>query len=133
MIVVNLPVADLETSRAFYTGLGFRINEAFSDETTASVVLSGTIVAMLMTRERFAGFVTGEVADAHRVTQVLHALSADSREEVDTFVARALAHGGHEYRDTQEGDGMYGRAVADPDGHVWEVVHMAEPEGGWGP
>ena len=32
MIFVNLPVNDLETSKAFYTGLGFAVNEQFCDD-----------------------------------------------------------------------------------------------------
>ncbi|WP_090032993.1 VOC family protein [Cellulomonas marina] len=132
MIFVNLPVADIATSRTFYTGLGFGINEVFSDEHCLSVIVSDTIVVMLLDHERFADFVTGPIADARQVTQVLNCLSAGSREEVDAFVDAAITHGGKEYRAPMDAGEMYGRAVADPDGHVWEIMHMAVPEGGWG-
>ena len=62
MIFVNLPVTDLGASRAFYTALGFRVNEAFSDDQVAAIVVSETIVLMLLTRDRFADFVTGRSA-----------------------------------------------------------------------
>lgn len=39
-IFVNLPVTDIARSRTFYEGLGFSINEHFSDEQSASVVVS---------------------------------------------------------------------------------------------
>lgn len=123
-IFVNLPVEDLATSRRFYTGLGFGINEAYTDETALAVVVSDTIVALLMTRDRFAGFVTAPVADPRTSIQVINALSAESREEVDDLTSRALANGGTEYRETYDDGGMYGRAFTDPDGHVWELVHM---------
>ncbi len=124
MIFVNLPVADLRASRDFYTGLGFSVNEMFSDDQATAVVVSDTIVVMLLARERFADFARAPIADARATVQVLHALSADSREEVDTLFANALAHGGAQYRDTQAEDPMYERAVTDPDGHVWEFFHM---------
>ncbi|MDM8084912.1 VOC family protein [Cellulomonas cellasea] len=124
MIFVNLPVADLAASRDFYTGLGFTINEMFSDDQVTSIVISDTIVVMLLARERFSDFARVPIADARATVQVLNALSASSREEVDALFGDALAHGGAEYRETQEEGPMYGRAVTDPDGHVWEFIHM---------
>ena len=124
MIFVNLPVSDLAAARAFYGGLGFPFNEQFSDERTASVVIDENIVVMLLTRDRFADFVTGEVGDPAAVTTQLVALSAGSREEVDQLVERALAHGGKPWLPAQDHGFMYGASFTDPDGHVWEVVWM---------
>ncbi|MFC8191965.1 VOC family protein [Cellulomonas sp. NPDC057328] len=124
MIFVNLPVTDLASARAFYEGLGFGVNDMFSDEHVVSVVVSDTICVMLLDQERFAAFTPLPVSDARSSTQVLHCLSASSRAEVDDLVARALAAGGSEFRGVQEDGPMYGRAVADPDGHVWEILHM---------
>ncbi len=95
MIFVNLPVENIEASRAFfYTALGYSINEQFSDESTASVVISDTIIAMLLTKEKYAQFTKKEIADARKTSAVLLALSAESREKVDTLVEKALAAGG---------------------------------------
>jgi uncharacterized protein len=124
MIFVNLPVADLTASKAFYTGLGFRINEQFSDEQAACMVVSETIYVMLLVNERFADFINGEISDAHRSSEVLLCLSAESRAEVDQLVASALAHGGKPWQPVLEQGPMYGHSFADPDGHVWEVLHM---------
>ena len=123
-IFVNLPVTDLDRAKAFYAGLGFGFNEQFSDERTASVVVEENIVVMLLTRDRFADFVPGQVGDPAQATSVLHALSAASREEVDELVSRALAHGGKPWMPAQDHGFMYGSSFADPDGHVWEVVWM---------
>jgi len=128
MIFVNLPVADVTTSRAFYTGLGFTVNEQFSDDQVACIVISDTIVVMLLEHARFKDFITNEIADARTHTQVLNALSTSSREEVDDLVARAVAGGGTARLPIEE-DGMYGHSFADPDGHVWELIHMAAPHG----
>jgi uncharacterized protein len=124
MIFVNLPVADLAASKAFYGGLGFSFNEQFSDERTASVVISDSIVVMLLTRDRFADFVTGEVGDPAAGTTQLNGISADSRAEVDELVSRAMAHGGKPWMPPQDHGFMYGSSFADPDGHVWEVIWM---------
>lgn len=124
MIFVNLPVSDIQTSRAFYTGLGFPVNEQFSDEQVTAVVVSDQIVVMLLERPRFEDFLQGtQVADAHTTTEVINALSASSREEVDQLVERAVEHGGTARRPYTE-EGMYGHSVTDPDGHVWEIVFM---------
>jgi hypothetical protein len=123
MIVVSLPVRDVQVSRDFYTGLGFTVNEQFSDHEVACVVISDTIVVMLLEHSRFQGFITTAIADARTHTEVLNALSASSRAEVDDLMARAVAGGGTA-RTPIEQDGMYGHSFHDPDGHVWELMHM---------
>ncbi|KGM14105.1 VOC family protein [Cellulomonas bogoriensis] len=126
MIFVNLPVTDLEASRRFYTGLGFTVNEDFCDEKVACIVISETIFVMLLHRDRFADFTTREIADARTSTQVINALAARDRDEVDQFVERAVSHGGTLQGPVEEG-AMYGFTVADPDGHLWEVFYMDAP------
>lgn len=123
MIFVNLPVRDVGASRAFYTALGFEVNEEYSDHQVACIVISRTIVVMLLEHARFRDFVDTEIADPWVTTQVLNALSASSRAEVDDLVARAVAAGGTARRAIAEGP-MYGHSFADPDGHVWELIHM---------
>ena len=125
MIFVNLAVSDLDRAKAFYAGLGFSFNEQFSDENTASVVVSDAIVVMLLTRERFADFVPGgTVGDPAAPTAVLNALSVDSREEADDLLSRALANGGKPWQPALDMGVMYGTSFTDPDGHVWETVWM---------
>ncbi len=124
MIFVNLPVADLAVSRAFYTGLGFAVNEMFSDDSAVSVVVSDTIVVMLLTRDRFGDFVTGPVGDPRTATTSINCISAESPSEVDAFVHLALTSGGGEWLPKMADGPMYGHSFTDPDGHVWEVLHM---------
>ncbi|CAM5700917.1 MULTISPECIES: VOC family protein [Streptomyces] len=124
MIFVNLPVADVDASKKFFTELGYSINPQFSDETTASVVISDTIVVMLLGKEKYAQFTKKEIADATRTSEVLIALSAESREKVDELVDKALAAGGTTAGETQDMGFMYGRSFDDLDGHTFEVVWM---------
>jgi predicted lactoylglutathione lyase len=128
MIFVNLPVKDLESSKRFFGELGFDFDPQFTDETAACMVIDENIYAMLLTEERFRDFIDGEIADPD-TTEVLVALSADNREEVDSLVEKALAAGGRPWKDTLEQGPMYERSFRDPDGHVWEVIHMEQPAG----
>ncbi|AGK76993.1 VOC family protein [Streptomyces microflavus] len=124
MIFVNLPVKDLATSKGFFEKLGYGINPQFSDDKTACVVLSDTIFVMLLTEPRFKDFTKKEIADASRTTEVILALSADSREKVDELADAALAAGGFPAGETQDLGFMYGRSFQDPDHHIWEVMWM---------
>ncbi|MBX7550566.1 VOC family protein [Streptomyces sp. NPDC004232] len=124
MIFVNLPVNDLDASKKFFTELGYSINPQFSDEKAASVVISDTIVAMLLTKPFYATFTEKEIADATKTSEVLVCLSAESRAKVDELVDKAIAAGGTETGPTQDQGFMYGRAFDDLDGHTWEVIWM---------
>jgi predicted lactoylglutathione lyase len=125
MIFVNLPVTDLARSIAFYESVGARKNPQFSDDTAACMVLSDTIFVMVLTHDKYRQFTAKPIADAHRTSEVLLALSADSREGVDKIVAQAAGAGGKaDPGPTQEHGWMYGRSFEDPDGHHWEVMWM---------
>ncbi len=123
MIFVNLPVADKERSKGFFTGLGFALNPDFEDEGTACVVLEENIVVLVHAPEKWARFLHSEAAPAG-TTEVMLALSAGSREECDDLRARALAGGGAEYAPAMDLGFMYGTSFRDPDGHVWEASWM---------
>lgn len=124
MIFVNLPVKDLDKSMTFFKALGFSFNAQFTDETAACMVISETIFAMLLTHEKFASFSPKPIADTNATTEVLNALSCDSRAEVDAMVQAAVAAGGTTYNAPQDHGFMYGHGFRDLDGHVWEVFWM---------
>ena len=115
---------DLDAAKAFYEAIGFTNNPQFTDETAACMVLSDVIHVMLLTHEKFAQFTPKRIADAHATSEVLIAISADSREAVDEITDKALAAGGREPRDKQDYGFMYGRSFEDPDGHIWEPMWM---------
>ena len=125
MIFVNLPVADLARSRAFLEALGAVNEPKFTDETAACMALSETIHVMLLTHDKFSQFTPRPIADASAGSETLLCLSADSRESVDSTVERAVAAGGAADPAAKQDYGvMYGRSVADPDGHIWEIMWM---------
>lgn len=125
LIFLNLPVKDLQRSMNFFTQLGYSINQQFTNEKAACVVISDTIYAMLLTEPFFQSFLPGkEIADSTKVKEVLVCLSAESREAVNSLVDKAIAAGGNSFREPEDHGFMFGRSFEDPDGHVWEVMWM---------
>ncbi|MBN3821170.1 glyoxalase/bleomycin resistance/extradiol dioxygenase family protein [Paraburkholderia sp. Se-20369] len=125
-IFINLPVADLPRAQAFYTGLGFEVVPAYTNEQAACIRIGDAIFAMLLVRPFFQTFTDRAIVDPATQVQVLPCLSCDSRDEVDAVVAKARAAGGTTPRAPLEYPGMYGHAFADPDGHVWELMYVAQ-------
>jgi uncharacterized protein len=121
---VNLPIKDLQTSVAFFTGLGFTFNPKFTDETATCMIISDESYAMLLTEPRFKGFTKKALADTSKTSEVIIALSADSRADVDAFADKALATGATPAMPPIDYSFMYGRSFYDPDGHHWEIFYM---------
>ena len=115
MIFVNLPVIDLKASAAFYTSLGFKNNPVFSDDTAACMVWSEAIHVMLLTHAKWRTFTSRPIPPATS-SEVMLALSCDSREAVDAMTA--------DVNPAQDLGFMYNRNLADPDGHIWEAIWM---------
>ena len=125
MVFINLPITDLARSTAFYEALGGTRNPKFSDETSACMVFSETIHAMLLTHGKYRNFTARSIADAHATSSALIALTVDSREEVNATIDLAVAAGGQADPNPKQDHGfMFGRSVQDPDGHVWEIFWM---------
>ena len=125
MIFVNLPVRDLARSRAFLEALGAVNEPRFTDDTAACMTFSDSIHVMLLTHDKFRQFTPRPIADATTGSEVLLAFSSDSRESVDLTIERAVAAGGSADPSPKQDYGvMYGRSVADPDGHIWELMWM---------
>ena len=123
-IFVNLPVKDLDRSKAYFAGLGYTFNSQFTDETAACMVISENIFAMLITHARFADFTVKAIADANKTTEVLVALSCESREEVAKIADAAMAAGATEAKPPQDYGFMTVRSLNDLDGHIWEYMWM---------
>ena len=63
-IFINLPVRDLEKSKAFFAALGHSTNPQFTDENAACVVISDTIYVMLLVEPFFQGFTRKAICTA---------------------------------------------------------------------
>lgn len=132
-IFVNLPVKDLDAAMRFFGKLGFTFNRQFTDATAACMVIADDIYAMLLTEPKFKQFTPKAIADAKTTSEVLTALSLDSKDAVNGMTEAALAAGGREPRPPMDLGFMFGRSFEDLDGHIWEVfwmdpAHVGKPE-----
>jgi predicted lactoylglutathione lyase len=105
-VFINLPVKDLEKSKAFFAHLGYSFNAQFTNEQAACMVISDTI------------------ADGHASKEVIICLSCDSRAAVDEMVKKAWEAGGTAPMPAQDHGFMYYHSFEDLDGHHWEVMFM---------
>lgn len=123
-IFVNLPVKDLNKSVEFFTKIGFEFNPQFTDENATCMIIGDNIYAMLLVEDFFKSFIDKEIADAAKTTEVIVAISAESRAEVDEIVKRALAADAKPYRDPVDHGFMYSWSFQDLDDHLWELAFM---------
>lgn len=125
-IFVNLPIRDMARSRAFFEALGLRFNPRFTNEQGACLEIGENFYAMLLVEPFFQGFTTKPVSDAHQTTEVLVALSVDSRADVEEVMRKALAAGATAAPGPKDYGFMFQHGFADLDGHQWEVFWMDE-------
>ena len=123
-IFVNLPVKNLDKSKEFFGKLGHTFNPQFTDEKAACMVISEDIYAMLLTEPFFKTFISKEITDTSKSTEMLICLSADSREQVDELYEKAVAAGAKTPRDKNDMGFMYNVSFEDLDGHTWEIMWM---------
>ena len=123
-IFVNLPVKDLGKSIAFFEAIGYTFNPQFTGDTTACMVINDTTFVMLMTHEKFQGFTPKAVCDSTKSAEVLISLSCESREAVDSLVAKAIAAGGSSHNPPQDHGFMYDHEFYDLDDHGWGIFWM---------
>ncbi|GAA5098493.1 VOC family protein [Nocardia iowensis] len=129
MIFLNLPVADLKRSKNFYEAVGWKVNQEFTDDNAACIVIDDNICIMLLTRQFFTTFSKRPVAITTEKVGATYGLALASVAEVDALVTAALTAGATEEvnedkRAQEEQVGMYSRTFLDPDGHQWEPFWM---------
>lgn len=125
-IFVNLPVKDLSSAVEFFTKLGFTFNPQFTNKNATCMIISKDIFVMLLVEEFFKTFTKKEICNTSKNIEAIIALSAESRENVDEMINKAIEAGGTEPRKPQDHGWMYDRAFEDIDGHLWEIVYMNE-------
>lgn len=123
-LFVNLPIRDLERSRAFFSTLGFTFDPQFSSDAGACLVISAEARVMLVTEAIFKTLTERDVCDTRTHVEVLVTVSCESRAEVDQLVKLAASHGGKAAGEPQDHGFMYDWGFYDPDGHGWGVAWM---------
>jgi predicted lactoylglutathione lyase len=125
-IFVNLPVKDLSRTVEFFKKLGFAFNPQFTDENATCMIINNNIFVMLLVEKFFKTFTKKEICDTTKDTEVIIALSTESREKVDEMMQNVFEAGGKESREPQDYGWMYGRSFQDINGHLWEIIYMDE-------
>ena len=125
-IFVNLPVKDLNKTVEFFAKLGFEFNPQFTDENATCMIVNKDIFIMLLVEKFFKTFTKKEICDTTKDTEVIIALSTESREKVDQMINDVIEAGGKESRKPQDHGWMYGRSFQDINGHLWEIIYMDE-------
>ena len=125
-IFVNLPIKDMARSQAFFKALGLSFNPRFTNEQGACLEIGENFYAMLLVESFFKGFTQKPIGDAHQATEVILALSVDSRAEAEEVIAKAVAAGATTPNPPQDHGFMFQHGFADLDGHQWEVFWMDE-------
>ena len=125
MIFVNLPVRDLQAATKFYLAIGGTLNPQFSNDQASSTMFSDSIGVMLLTHQHYGQFTTRQIGDARRDSQMLIALTAGSKDEVNATIEKGVAAGGRaDPNPAQDLGFMFNRHIEDPDGNVWEFLWM---------
>jgi uncharacterized protein len=125
-VFVNLPVKDLNKTIEFFTKLGFSFNPQFTDENATCMIIDNHSFVMLLVERFFKTFTSKEICDPTKDTEVIVALSTESREKVDDMINKVIEAGGKEAREPQDQGWMYSRSFEDIDGHLWEIIYMDE-------
>jgi uncharacterized protein len=124
MLFVNLPMSNLEQSVDFFSQLGFDFNPQFTDENATCMIINDSAMVMLLVNDFYQTFTNKAIADAAEVSEVLLAISVDSRAEVDELVSKAIEAGADSAGDVQDLGFMFQRSFHDLDNHKWEVLWM---------
>ncbi|MBP2000008.1 putative lactoylglutathione lyase [Paenibacillus shirakamiensis] len=121
----NLPVKNVEQSKAFFTGLGFEINPQFPEnENSVAVIIGDNLQVMLIHHQFFNTLTEKESVDTSRYAQMTIALAFESRKKVDEIVNTAVSLGGKLHADPEDYEFMYHWGFVDIDGHLWAINYM---------
>ena len=125
-IFLNIAIKDLNRSIAFFTELGFSFNEKFTNDKGTCMIVGENINVMLLVEEFYQTFTKKQICDTKTTSEVLIAISVDSREQVDEIMQKAVKAGGTDYNQANDYGWMYQKTFLDIDGHHWEVFYMDE-------
>ncbi|MEW9698412.1 VOC family protein [Paenibacillus sp. SI8] len=123
---LNLPVKDLNNSKAFFTALGFSFHPRHvnSNEMAGLVIGEKNVLIMLFPEQTFKNFTRNELVNTQQASEILISIDAESKEEVDELLKKVVIAGGTVFSEPHDQGWMYGAGFADLDGHRWNVLYM---------
>ncbi|MFS0838646.1 VOC family protein [Paenibacillus sp. 1P03SA] len=121
----NLPVKNVEQSKAFFTGIGFELNPQFPEnENSVAIVIGDNLQVMLINHAVFNTLTEKETVDTGKYAQMTIALAFESREKVDEIVNTAVSLGGKLHAEPENHGVVYHWGFVDLDGHLWAINYM---------
>ena len=125
-LIINIPVKDPIVSKSFYESIGFELNAALTDEYATCFNISENTIIALLTAGHFKDAINNnEMVDATKSNEVLLSIGVESKQEVDSFAAKAIKAGGKEIGKPTDFGSIYGCTFTDLDGHQWNIYYMA--------
>ena len=124
---ISLPVKNIAKSKDFFSKLGFTFNTKQGNGPNSACLMLGekNVVCMLFDEPTFKQCINHEADLSKNTAEVLLSIDAQSKEEVDEMVEKAIAAGGTSNHKPSEMKGwMYGCVFSDLDGHRWNVLYM---------
>jgi len=123
-IWANFGVQNLERTTTFYKQLGFKQNGE-SDQLTSFFFGEKDFIIHFFLKDILEPGMKGQIIDTKAGNEIIFTLSADSKEEVNSWEEAVRQAGGTIVSRPEEfGEGYYGFVFADPDGHRFNVFHM---------
>ncbi len=123
-IFINIAVKDVKKTKSFFEGIGFTINETYSDDGSICVIFTETVGFMMMTHEKFEGFTKTATTDSNKQRETIFSIGVETKEQVDEMLEKVIQNGGTEFGETTDWGWLYLRSFKDLDGHHFEVVFM---------
>lgn len=121
---INFAIKDVERTKKFWQALGFSFNEEMTNERAVTVVLKeGQLYAMFIT-EDFFKTLTEKPLPVPGTSQVVVALSCNSREEIDEVIRLALENGASQHEEPQDYGWMYQNSFWDINGFGWNLTYV---------
>lgn len=119
---LNLPVSDLNRSKAFFKALGFK---TLRDAPGMIGFKIGGVPVMMVIESDFQKYADNFIANTSKGSEILISIDASDREYVDAMVEKVNEAGGTVFSKPEEIQGwMYNMGFVDPDGHRWNVLYM---------
>jgi predicted lactoylglutathione lyase len=124
-IFINLPIADVPRTLAFWKALGFSHDPQCTGDDAVCIVISEEIYLMALSHAKWSSLTPKAIFDTAKAAEVSLCLSCESRAKVDELIAKAVAAGGSKEPAPTDHGLMYLQGFDDPDGHHWELLHMS--------
>lgn len=128
-IIINLPVQDLGKSKAFFSALGYSFDPQVSGAQAAMLIIAqDSIHVMLTTESFFQSLIDKPMMRASQANELVLCLACESREELDSLIARASAAGARIPHPPEDHGFMVDQGFEDLDGHLWNLVWVASKD-----